>query len=324
MSIGSNIRYRRRELHMSQHDLAITMGYKTRSTIAKIESGENDVSHKKLQKFAAVLNTTVDALISGYTLPQEEPELLPLQMEAKGKCVAIILAGGDSARTRQNIPNQFVNIQGKPLIVYSMDAYQRHPSINDIYVVCLKGWESIVEAYASQYGITKLKHLIPAGSSGVNSLRNAIEYISDKYSENDIVFIQESTRPLVNTETISTLLQACSENTSATICHAMKEYVQFSKKGDQVRYIDRNELIAIQSPEAHRLSVLKEVFEKAPRQQHDLSESCCTMLLYNLGYNINFVEGNINNIKIAHDEDIATFSAMVKAQDGSARPFFFG
>ncbi len=325
MSIGNNIKRRRIELHMSQHDLAITMGYKTRSTIAKIESGENDVSHKKLQKFAAVLNTTVDALISGYTPVQNEaPEPLPVPVETKGKCAAIILAGGSSARTRQNVPNQFVNIHGKPLIVYSMDAYQRHPSINDIYVVCLKGWESIVEAYASQYGITKLKHLIPAGNSGVNSLRNAIEHISDQYSDKDIIFIQESTRPLVNTETISTLLQACSENASATICHAMKEYVQFSKKGNQVRYIDRNELIAIQSPEAHRLSVLKEVFEKAPKQQHDLSESCCTMLLYNLGYNINFVEENINNIKIAHDEDIATFSAMVKAQDSAARPFFFG
>ena len=65
MSIGSNIRRRRIELNMSQQDLAAIMGYKTRSTIAKIETGENDVSHKKLQKFAAALNTSVDALIHG-------------------------------------------------------------------------------------------------------------------------------------------------------------------------------------------------------------------------------------------------------------------
>lgn len=320
MSVGSNIKKRRIELHMSQHDLAITMGYKTRSTIAKIEAGENDVSHKKLQKFAAVLNTTVDALISEDAVPVQETAPTPLPAKAKGKCIAIILAGGTSVRTRQNVPNQFVNIHGKPLIVYSMDAYQHHPSIDDIYVVCLKGWESIVQAYATQYGITKLKHLIGAGNSGAESLKIAVEYIASKYSDEDIVFIQESTRPLVNLETISTLLQACNERSSATICHAMKEYVQFSTKGNKVSYIDRDAIISIQSPEAHRLSLLKEVFAKAA--QHRLSESCCTMLLYNLGYSINFVEGNINNIKIAHDEDIATFSAMVNPQSNFNRSFF--
>ena len=320
MSVGSNIRKRRIELHMSQHELAITMGYKTRSTIAKIEAGENDVSHKKLQKFAAVLNTTVDALISNNAAMGEETAPIPFPTTSKGKSVAIILAGGTSGRTRQNVPNQFVNIHGKPLIVYSMDAYQHHPSIDAIYVVCLKGWESIVQAYANQYGITKLKSLITAGNSGVESLKIAIEYISDKYNDEDIVFVQESTRPLVNLETISTLLQACNEKSSATICHAMKEYVQFSTQDSKVSYIDRDAIISIQSPEAHRLSLLKEVFAKAA--QRNLSESCCTMLLYNLGYDINFVEGNINNIKIAHDEDIATFSAMVNPQSNFNRSFF--
>lgn len=322
MSIGSNIKQRRLELHMSQNELAVTMGYKTRSTIAKIESGENDISHKKLQKFAAVLNTTVDALISDHASAQTHSDPIPHPFSTKNKCVAIILAGGKSEKTHQNIPNQFINVQGKPLIVYSMDAYQSHPSIDDIYVVCLRGWENIVQAYAEQYGITKLKRLIPAGNSGVESLKNAIEYISDKYDSEDIIFIQESTRPLVNMETISTLLHACNEKSSATICRTMNEYIQFSTKGGEVRYIDRNEIISIQSPEAHRLSILKDVFDKAPELQHHLSESCCTMLLYNLGYNINFVEGNVNNIKIAHDEDIATFSAMVSAQSNHVRPFF--
>ncbi|MBO5836723.1 MAG: 2-C-methyl-D-erythritol 4-phosphate cytidylyltransferase, partial [Oscillospiraceae bacterium] len=178
----------------------------------------------------------------------------------------------------------------------------------------------IVQAYANQYGITKLKSLITAGNSGVESLKIAIEYISDKYNDEDIVFVQESTRPLVNLETISTLLQACNEKSSATICHAMKEYVQFSTQDSKVSYIDRDAIISIQSPEAHRLSLLKEVFAKAA--QRNLSESCCTMLLYNLGYDINFVEGNINNIKIAHDEDIATFSAMVNPQSNFNRSFF--
>ena len=312
MSIGANIRRRRLELHMSQQELADTMGYRTRSTIAKIESGENDVSHKKLQRFAAVLQTSVDSLISDHALPQASaPEHAHLAMPSKNRNVAVILAGGRIGTNRQNLPTQFISIHGKPLVVYCLEAYQSHPSIDDIFIVCLKGWESIVHAYADQYGITKLKGLIPAGDTGISSLKNAVDYIARHYHSDDLIFIQESTRPLVKAETISTLLRSCSEKNSATICHSMNEYVQFLASPSKVEYIDRNSIIAIQSPEAHRLSILTQVFETAASRNHPLSESCCTMLLYNLGFDINFVEGNVNNVKIARDEDIAAFSALM-------------
>lgn len=312
MSVGNHIKRRRLELRMSQQELADAMGYKTRSTIAKIESGENDVSQKKIQKFAAVLDTTVEALIVGHAVA------FPAVMAPTGfvgtkrnKHVAIILAGGISARNRQNVPSQFVNIHGKPIIVYGMDAYQAHPSIDDIYVVCLKGWETIVKAYADQYGITKLKGLIPAGNSGMASLKNAVDRIREFYTPDDVIVIQESTRPLVNAETLSMLLQACDGQGSATICHSMKEYVQFDLSSGTARYVDRTSTIAIQSPEAHRFALIDEVFHKVTKSQHSLDETCFTMLLYHLGYPIHFVESHINNIKIAGDEDIAAFGALV-------------
>lgn len=314
MSVGSNIKKRRFELRMSQQDLADAMGYKTRSTIAKIESGENDVSQKKLQKFAAVLDTTVEALITGHTAAYPRPSTAQeLVVAPKNKKVAIVLAGGKSGRNRQNIPSQFVNVHGKPILVYAMDAYQIHPSVDDIYVVCLKGWENIVRDYAEQYGITKLKGLIPGGSSGIASLKNAVDHIRERYAPNDLILIQEATRPLVSVETISKLLQSCSEKGSATICHSMDEYVQFNVAGGKAEYVDRSAMIALQSPEAHRLALLSEMFERAERQQHPLTESCCTMLLYNLGYDINFVENSVNNIKIVRDEDLAAFGAKVQA-----------
>ena len=311
MSIGDNIKKRRFELRMSQQELADAMGYKTRSTIAKIESGENDVSQKKLQKFAGVLDTTVEALISGGA-QRAERSFWEFTETGRNKHVAIILAGGKSGRNRQNIPSQFVNVHGKPILVYSMDAYQSHPSVDSIYVVCLKGWESIVKAYAEQYGITKLKGLIRGGHSGIESLKNALNDIKDRYEPEDVVIIQEATRPMVSTETISTLLQACAEKGSATFCHSMNEYVQFDISGDRAKYVDRSTIIALQSPEAHSLALMNEVFEEAEKRQHPLTESCCTMLLYNLGYDINFIDSSINNIKITREEDIAAFSALVR------------
>lgn len=310
MSIGANIKRRRFELRMTQQELADAMGYRTRSTIAKIESGENDVSQKKLHAFAAVLDTTAEALISGYSTVATA---MPSASRQGQRNIAVILAGGKSGRNRQNIPSQFLNIQGRPILVYCMEVYQSHPAIDDIYIVCLKGWERIVQTYAQQYGITKLKGLVPAGRSGILSLKNALEHLKKHCQPRDLIFIQESTRPLVSADTLSKLLQACSQTGSATVCHSMDDYVQFNLSGGKPTYVDRNQMIALQSPEAHRFSLMEEVFEKAAQQKHPLTESCCTMLLYHLGYDINFIEGGFNNIKLVREEDIAAFSALVKA-----------
>lgn len=314
MSVGANIKKRRFELRMSQQELADAMGYSTRSTIAKIESGENDVSQKKLQKFAAALDTTVEALISGYVTPSPTAEPNPRGGKRRSRGAVIILAGGKAGRNRQNVPTQFVNVHGKPILVYCMDAYQAHPSVDDIYVVCLKGWESIVRAYAEQYGITKLRGLIPAGASGVASLKNALDHIQGKYAVSDTILIQEATRPLVRPETISQLLQACSQRGSATAGYSMKEFVQFFTGDGKARYIDRDAIVALQSPEAHRLSLLNEIFLKATQQQHPLTESCLTMLMHSLGYTVNFIESPIDNPKIIREEDIAAFSALALVQ----------
>ena len=312
MAVGANIRKRRYELKMSQQELADAMGYKTRSTIAKIESGENDISQKKLQRIAAVLETTVEALVAGSSAEEGAvPLVLPDSTDGHRNAV-IILAGGKSGRNKQNIPSQFINIHGKPMIVYCIEAYQEHPAIDDIYVVCLKGWEDIVKAYARQYRLTKLRGLIPGGSSGIASLKNGIDCIKSRYDADDTVIIQEATRPLVNPETISRLLQVCAEKSSATTCHMMNDYVQFNVSGGRTQYVDRDAIVALQSPEAHRLSLILDVFQKARQQRHALTESCCTMLMYNLGYPINFIEGGINNIKIVREEDLAVFSALVK------------
>ena len=310
MSVGVNIRKRRYELGMSQQELAEAMGYKTRSTIAKIESGENDVSQKKLRRFAEVLETSVEALVTGYTVA---PMQTTAPVNRKGpRCAVVLLAGGKVGRNRQNVPTQFVTVAGKPILVYCLDAYQAHPSVDDIYVVCLKGWESIVSAYATQFGITKLRGLIPAGASGVGSLKNALDRIRDRYDGEDVIIIQESTRPLVGAETISRLLQACAEKGSATICHSLRDQIQFYTVGDKTAYLDRDAVITLQSPEAHRLCLLDEVFGKAAEKSHPLTETCCAMLFYNLGYPINFLEGGIDNRKLVREEDIAAFSALVR------------
>ena len=319
MSLGSNIKKRRFELGMSQQELASLMGYKSRSTIAKIEAGENDVTQSKLRRFAQVLDTSVEVLLSGTeTSAVPAPAPLPaLQLQAglpRNRHGVILLAGGKSVRNHQNIPNQFINIMGKPVIIYCLEAYQNHPAIDDIYIVCLKGWEEIMYAYAEQYHITKLRGLIPGGSTGIQSVQNAFEAVRSRYSIRDVLLIQEATRPMVTVDMISKLIQSCAATGSATICQSMRDYVQFTVREGKARYMDRDAIVDLQSPEAHRVSVLDSVFRTAAMENHPMTESCCTMLLYNLGYDINFIEGSVNNIKIVREEDIAIVTSLMKQQ----------
>ena len=327
MSLGANIKKRRYELHMSQQELADALGYKTRSTIAKIESGENDVSQKKLIKIAEALNTTVTALIGGTTAMDvsyvlKESCLISNTFHfsqdehtMQNHTVAIILAGGKSIRNNQNIPNQFINVMGKPVMVYCLEAYEKHPAVDDIYIVCLKGWEKIVTAYANQYHINKLRGLIPAAATGILSARNGINYVKNKYSDNDIIIFQEATRPMVSVDMISKLLQSCYEKGAANICQSMKDFVQFTYKDKKAKYVDRNTIVSLQSPEAYRFKIIKEVFEIANKQHQPLNESCRALLFYNLGYDINFIEGMVNNIKIIRQEDIAIFASLIAKKE---------
>ena len=91
----------------------------------------------------------------------------------------------------------------------------------------------------------------------------------------------------------------------------MEDKVMFFKK-EKLEYVERDRLFDLQSPEAYQYGILKSVFEKAEQLQHPLEESCCSLLMYNLGYELNFVEGNHNNIKIVRQEDIAILSALLK------------
>lgn len=79
--------------------------------------------------------------------------------------IALIIAGGQGVRMGQDIPKQFLHVNGCPIIVHTMQCFQRHPNIDVIAVVCLKGWESVLKAFANQYGLSKLKHIYVGGGN---------------------------------------------------------------------------------------------------------------------------------------------------------------
>ena len=126
--------------------------------------------------------------------------------------IALIIAGGVGARMGQDIPKQFINVNDRPVIIYTLEAFQKHPEIDAIEVVCLDGWHDVLKAYAKQFGIAKLENIVSGGLNGQDSIRNGLLDIYKRYnSDDDVVLIHDAIRPMLLPEIITDNIKICRE-----------------------------------------------------------------------------------------------------------------
>lgn len=111
--------------------------------------------------------------------------------------IALLIAGGSGNRMGQSIPKQFLTVNERPVIVYTLEAFQKHPEIDEIAVVCIEGWQAVLQAYANQFNITKLKYIVPGGKNGQDSIRNGVYELEKHHNADDIVLIHDAIRPMV-------------------------------------------------------------------------------------------------------------------------------
>ena len=130
--------------------------------------------------------------------------------------IALIIAGGVGQRMGQDIPKQFINVDNIPVIVYTMAAFQKHPEIDAIEIVCIDGWHEVLYAYAKQFGISKLENVVSGGNNGQDSIRNGLYDIAKRHNDdNDLVLIHDAIRPLLSEEIISDNIRVCKEHGNA-------------------------------------------------------------------------------------------------------------
>ena len=125
--------------------------------------------------------------------------------------IGLLIAGGSGARMHQDIPKQFITVNEKPVIVYTLEAFQSHPMIDSIAVVCISGWEQVLSAYAKQFNITKLEYIIPGGENGQGSIRNGVYELEKHFAPDDIVLIHDAIRPMVSADIISDCIRVTKE-----------------------------------------------------------------------------------------------------------------
>lgn len=231
--------------------------------------------------------------------------------------IAILTAGGTGSRTHQDLPKQFLTVENKPIIVYTLEAFQQHPSIHEIYVSCLEGWSAVLDAYAKQFNITKLKRIVTGGVTGQMSIYNGLRAIKDdhKKTDNVIVIIHDGNRPMLSQDVITDNLVKQNKYGSAVAAIPTIEVVFASKDGiESDLALDRDELWRTQTPHAYKFDELWNVHKKAIADgETNMAASCSLMQKY--GYTTYFSKGSEKNIKITTVEDIEIFKALLTANN---------
>ena len=231
--------------------------------------------------------------------------------------IAVLTAGGIGSRTHQDIPKQFITVDNKPILIYTLQAFQQHPMIDQIYVACLEGWSAILEAYAHQFNITKLKRIVTGGATGQESIFNGLQAIKEdnENTEDIVVLIHDGNRPMLPQDVISDNLAKQQQYGSAITVIPTTEVVFVSKDGIRSDVpLDRDELWRTQTPQAYRFDELYGAHLRANADGVTGMVASST-LMQHYGYPAYFSKGSEKNFKITTVDDIEIFKALLHAKN---------
>lgn len=224
--------------------------------------------------------------------------------------VALIMAGGVGERTKQDIPKQFLNVNDKPIIIYTLEAFEKHPDIHAIMVTCLPGWKEILWAYSKQFNISKLKWIVDGGENGQASARNGIYALKEVCKPDDIVVIHDAIRPMVSADIISDSIVKCRLHGSGLAAMRCQETILRSYDGIQGNsMINRWEIMRVQTPQAYKYDKLLWAHEEALKRGINNAVYTNTIMI-ELGETLYFSLGSDKNIKITTLDDIDMFKAL--------------
>ena len=231
--------------------------------------------------------------------------------------VAIIIAGGVGSRMKMDIPKQFIHIYGKPVIIYTLEGFQRHPEIDAIEVVCLEGWEETLRDYARQYGITKLRWITQGGSTGQESIRNGVFNLEGEMKGDDIAIIHDGISPMVDSGVLSDILRVCRLHGNGVTSTPYNEQIFVKLDEFTTRaYIPRETLRKVATPQAYRYDLLLRSYRRAFEEKIGIYGSAYTnTMMVDLGETLYFAAGSDKNIKLTSKDDLELFKAYLKMEN---------
>lgn len=231
------------------------------------------------------------------------------------KNYVILLAGGVGKRMQSEIPKQFLEVEGKPIIVYTIENFQRNDQIEKIVVVCVKDWIEHLRNLIQKYSLTKVKWITEGGNTGHDSIRNGVFFLKDKIEPDDFIIVHDAVRPILPQKAIDEVIRVAHENgnaSSSIACHPPIVYTEDFKSG--IKDVDREHVMLTASPQMFKYDLALKCYEKA-EQENKHNFTFTSSLLIHYGERVYFAKGTTSNIKVTQKEDLALFGALLKVPE---------
>jgi 2-C-methyl-D-erythritol 4-phosphate cytidylyltransferase len=226
---------------------------------------------------------------------------------------ALIFAGGTGIRMNVRAkPKQFLELHGKPVIVYTLEHFDNHPEIDNIIVVCVEGWISGLRHLLRQYMLDKVSLIVPGGDRGDKSIYNGLRTLENVCKPDDIVLIHDGVRPLISAELISANIAKVKESGNAiTVDAATESIVRLNKANEVIDIPPRWEMFHAKAPQSFRYGMIWDLYQRAQREgviPVDSSQLCGYY-----GVKMHTVMSSPNNMKITTPADYYIFRALYEA-----------
>lgn len=230
--------------------------------------------------------------------------------------VAIIIAGGSGVRMGYEIPKQFISVEGKPVVMHTLGNFEQHPEIDAIEIVCLESWQEEMQRLVRQYGISKVRWIVPGGASAQESIRNGVFHLEGICSPDDVVIIHDGIRPLVEPSVLTDVIAKCREFGNGVTSLPYNEQIFLVDKDrpdTSTAYIPRETLRRVATPQAYTFKTLLWAYRKAFAEKIGIYGSSYTnTMMVELGVRLYFAAGSDKNIKLTTPDDLELFKAYRK------------
>lgn len=230
--------------------------------------------------------------------------------------IAVIFAGGTGQRMNSaSKPKQFLELHGKPILIYTLEQFQNHPMIDGIVLVCLENWIDYTKELLSKFHITKVKDVIPGGANGQDSIFNGLKCSKTHYPADSIVLIHDGVRPLINEDIITNAIKTVKMYGNAiTVSPAIETIVLKKEDGEVGQILDRSSCEIAKAPQCF---ILGEIYNAHLQSRNEgksnFIDSASLMQYY--GHKLTTVVGPSENIKITTPSDFYVFRAIIDARE---------
>lgn len=233
--------------------------------------------------------------------------------------IAVIFAGGVGNRMHsKDRPKQFLEMYNKPIIIHTLEHFEKHPMIDAIVVVCIESWIPYLNELLYKYRIEKVKSVVPGGETGQLSIYNGLNAAKEiDLDEKAIVLIHDGVRPLINEKLIADNIEAVKKYGNSVTSGVVKETIVEIDDNRDIKLVpDRAHSRVAKAPQCFYLNDILSAHRKAILDGVNNFIDSCTMMQH-YGYKLHMTDGPYENIKITTPDDFYTMRAILEAKENA-------